>query len=115
MTDAILQVGPGVFIIAVVWIAALGFGIILLRAAGSAKLGVIPVFSLALTITLALVFFPRHPENPPSFRVIEIVDTFFIGRYILLAVAGLVFLVAFFMMLPFYLLEPVSVKAMRTF
>ncbi|KAJ0061725.1 hypothetical protein NL108_007080, partial [Boleophthalmus pectinirostris] len=34
-------------------------------------LGVIPVFLLALIITLGLVFFPRSPETPPPFKEIE--------------------------------------------
>ncbi|XP_041657811.1 transmembrane protein 218 [Cheilinus undulatus] len=114
MTNTVLEVGTGIFIIALVWIAASVFGLMLLRASGSAKLGVIPLFLLAVTITLALIFFPRSPETPTPFKEIEIVDTLFIGRYILLVVASLVFLVAFFMLLPFHLLEPVHAKALRT-
>ncbi|KAM4727100.1 transmembrane protein 218 [Anableps anableps] len=114
MTNAVLQVGSGVVVIVIVWIAALVVAIILLRAAGSAKLGVIPIVLLALTITLVLVFFPRSPETPPPFTEIEIVDTLFIGRYILLAVASAVFLGASFMLLPLHFLEPVHAKALRT-
>ncbi|XP_008301060.1 transmembrane protein 218 [Stegastes partitus] len=114
MSDTVLGVGTGIFIIAVVWIAALVFGTMLLRASGSAKLGVIPVFLLALTITLVLVLFPRTPETPPPFKEIEIVDTLFIGRYVLLAVVSAVFLVALFMLLPLHFLEPVYAKALRT-
>ncbi|XP_047463221.1 transmembrane protein 218 [Mugil cephalus] len=114
MSNTVLQVGTGVFIIAVAWVAALVFGMMLLRASGSAKFGVIPVFLLALTITLVLVFFPRSPETPPPFKEIEIVDTLFIGRYVLLAVVSVVFLVVFFMLLPFHFLEPVYAKALRT-
>uniref|UniRef100_A0A3Q1EGE8 Transmembrane protein 218 n=1 Tax=Acanthochromis polyacanthus TaxID=80966 RepID=A0A3Q1EGE8_9TELE len=113
MANTVLEVGTGVFVIAVVWIAALVFGMMLLRASGSA-LGVIPVFLLALTITLALVLFPRTPETPPPFKELQIVDTLFIGRYVLLAVVSAVFLVAFFMLLPFHFLEPVYAKALRT-
>uniref|UniRef100_UPI0037E97141 transmembrane protein 218 n=1 Tax=Semicossyphus pulcher TaxID=241346 RepID=UPI0037E97141 len=114
MGNTVLEVGTGIFIIAVVWIAAVVFGMMLLRASGSAKLGVIPVFLLALAITLTLVFFPRSPETTAPFKEIQIVDTLFIGRYVLLAVASLVFLVAFFMLLPFHFLEPVYAKALRT-
>ncbi|XP_043996048.1 transmembrane protein 218 [Gambusia affinis] len=115
MTNNVLQVGTGVVVIVIVWIAALVAGTILLRADGSAKLGVIPTTLLALTITLVLVFFPRSPEMPFPFKEIEIVDTFFIGRYVLLAVVGTVFLVAFFMLLPLHFLEPVHAKALRTY
>ncbi|XP_028277885.1 transmembrane protein 218 [Parambassis ranga] len=114
MTNAVLQLGTGVFVIAMVWVAALVFGMLLLRASGSAKLGVIPVFLLALTITLTLVFFPRSPETPPPFKEIQIVDTLFIGRYVLLAVVSAIFLVVLFLLLPFHFLEPVHAKALRT-
>ncbi|XP_069021149.1 transmembrane protein 218 isoform X1 [Embiotoca jacksoni] len=114
MANTVLEVGTGVFIIGVVWIVAVVFGMMLLRASGSAKLGVIPVFLLALTITLTLVFFPRSPETPPLFEEIKIVDALFIGRYVLLAVGSAVFLVALFMLLPFHFLEPVYAKALRT-
>ncbi|KAM3602075.1 uncharacterized protein V6R79_023895 [Siganus canaliculatus] len=114
MANTVLEVGTGVFVIALVWILALVFGTMLLRASGSAKLGVIPVFLLALTVTLALIFFPRNPETAPLFKEVEIVDTLFIGRYVLLAVASAVFLVALFMLLPFHFLEPVYAKALKT-
>ncbi|XP_040929748.1 transmembrane protein 218 isoform X1 [Betta splendens] len=78
------------------------------------QLGVIPIFLVALTITLVLVFFPRSQETVPPFKQIEIVDTLFIGRYVLLAVVSAVFLVAFFMLLPLHFLEPVYAKALRT-
>lgn len=114
MANTVLGVGTGVFVIVAVWIVALVFGILLLRASGSAKLGVLPVFLLALTITLVLVFFPRSPETPLPFKDIEIVDTLFIGRYVLLAVVSTSFLVAFFVLLPFHFLEPVYAKPLKT-
>ncbi|XP_037605332.1 transmembrane protein 218 [Sebastes umbrosus] len=113
MVSTVMEVGTGVFIIGLVWISAALIGMILLRDT-TGKLGVIPVFLLALTITLVLVFFPRSPETPPPFKEIEIVDTLFIGRYVLLAVVSAVFLVVFFMLLPFHFLEPVYAKALRT-
>ncbi|KAM3602076.1 uncharacterized protein V6R79_023895 [Siganus canaliculatus] len=72
MANTVLEVGTGVFVIALVWILALVFGTMLLRASGSAKLGVIPVFLLALTVTLALIFFPRNPETAPLFKEVEV-------------------------------------------
>ncbi|XP_034406438.1 transmembrane protein 218 [Cyclopterus lumpus] len=114
MASTVLDVGTGVFVIAIVWILLLVFGMMLLRASGSAKLGIIPVFLLALTITLVLVFFPRRPETAAPFKETEIVDTLFIGRYVLLAVVSAVFLLVFFMLLPFHFLEPVYAKALRT-
>ncbi|XP_026184148.1 transmembrane protein 218 [Mastacembelus armatus] len=114
MANTVMEVGTGVLVLAVVWIAALVFGMMLLRASGSARLGVIPIFLLVLTITLALVLFPRAPETTPSFKEIKIVDSLFIGRYVLLGVACVVFLVVFFMLLPFHFLQPVYAKALKT-
>lgn len=45
-----------------------------------ARLGVIPVFLLALTITLVLVFFPRSPETPPAFKEIEVSHSLFANQ-----------------------------------
>ncbi|KAM4620786.1 transmembrane protein 218 [Polymixia lowei] len=114
MASMVSGVGTGVFLVALVWILALVFGMILLRASGPVKLGVVPVFLLALIITLALVFFPRSPETTSPFKEMEIVDTFFIGRYVLLSVVSAVFLVALFMLLPHHCLEPVYAKPLRT-
>ncbi|XP_034034774.1 transmembrane protein 218 [Thalassophryne amazonica] len=114
MSATVLGVGTGVFIIGVVWILAAVFGMMLLRAAGPTQLGVIPVFLLALLITLALVYFPRSPETPTTFKELKIVDTLFIGRYILLAVVSSIFLLAVFMLLPFHFLELVYAKPLKT-
>ncbi|CAL8305383.1 transmembrane protein 218 [Gadus morhua] len=107
-------VGTGVFLIVLIWILALIFGIILLRGSGPIRLGVVPVFLVALIITLVLVFFPRTSENIPPFQEAEIVDQLFIGRYVLLSVASVAFLAALFMLLPYHLLEPVYAKPLRT-
>lgn len=114
MAGTVLGVGTGVFLIALIWIVALVMGMLLLRASGPTKLGVVPVFLLALIVTLALVFFPRSSETPSPFREKEIVDTFFIGRYVLLALSSLVFLVAIFILLPHYFLTPIYAKPLRT-
>ncbi|KAM9385546.1 transmembrane protein 218 isoform 2-T2 [Pholidichthys leucotaenia] len=114
MVTTVLEVGTGVFVVVLVWVAALVFGLLLLRASGSARLGVVPVLLLALTITLVLVLFPRSPETPPPFKEIKIDDTLFIGRYALLAVASVVFLASLFMLLPLHFLEPVYAKALKT-
>ncbi|XP_028321980.1 transmembrane protein 218 [Gouania willdenowi] len=114
MANTVLEVGTGVFIIALVWISALVFGMFLIRASGAAKLGVIPLFLLAVTVTLVLLLFPRSPETTTPFKETQIVDSLFICRYVLLAVASLVFLLASFMLLPFHFLEPVYAKALRT-
>ncbi|CAN9501387.1 unnamed protein product [Ophioblennius macclurei] len=113
MSNTVLEVGTGVFIIALVWIGTLLFGMFLLKASGSAKLGIIPVFLLALSVTLLLVFFPRSEEAPPPYKETRIVDQLFITRYVLLAVTGVIFLVAFVLLLPFHLMDPVYAKPLR--
>ncbi|XP_036381493.1 transmembrane protein 218 [Megalops cyprinoides] len=114
MAGTVLGVGTGVFLIALIWIVALVLGVLFSRATGPTKLTVIPVFFLALVTTLVLVFFPRSAEMPSPIREVEIVDSFFIGRYVLLSVVSLVFLVAFFMLLPMHFLEPIYAKPLRT-
>ncbi|XP_026856382.2 transmembrane protein 218 [Electrophorus electricus] len=108
-----LGVGTGVCLIATVWIVTFVLSLILSRTAGPTKLGIIPIVFLALTVTLILVLFPRAPEAPSSVKETEIVDAFFIGRYVLLSVVIVVFLAALFMLLPLYLLEPVYAKPLR--
>ncbi|XP_056592190.1 transmembrane protein 218 isoform X3 [Triplophysa dalaica] len=114
MAEMVLGVGTGVFIVALVWIVTLALSIILSRATGPTKLGIVPIFLLALTITLVLVFFPRATEVPSTEREFEIVDTFFIGRYVLLSLVSVVFLAGLFMLLPLHFLEPVYAKPLRT-
>ncbi|KAK3522011.1 hypothetical protein QTP70_021393, partial [Hemibagrus guttatus] len=80
---------------------------------GKQRLGIVPLVLLALTITLILVFFPRASELPSPVKETQIVDTFFIGRYVLLAVASVIFLASLFLLLPFHLLEPVYAKPLR--
>ncbi|XP_061659452.1 transmembrane protein 218 isoform X1 [Syngnathoides biaculeatus] len=121
MAITVLGVGTGVFVITAVWIVTFLLCLMLLRASGSSKptgslmLGVVPVFILALTITLGLVFFPQSPTTPSAFRETEIVDTLFIARYVLLALISVLFLCALFLLLPFHFLEPVYAKALRTY
>uniref|UniRef100_A0A8C6YS80 Transmembrane protein 218 n=1 Tax=Nothoprocta perdicaria TaxID=30464 RepID=A0A8C6YS80_NOTPE len=50
---------------------------------------------------------PRIPLSP------QIVDTFFIGRYVLLAVLGLLFLGSLFLVLLYHVAEPVYAKPLR--
>ncbi|XP_017546777.1 transmembrane protein 218 [Pygocentrus nattereri] len=113
MAGAVLGVGTGVFLIALIWIVALVLGLLLSRASAPTKLLIIPIVLLALTVTLILVFFPRAPEVPSPVKEMQIVDTFFIGRYVLLSIVSVMFLAALFTLLPFHLLEPVYAKPVR--
>ncbi|MBN3278045.1 TM218 protein, partial [Polyodon spathula] len=113
MAGTVLGVGIGVVLIAVVWCVALVLCLLLCRASGSAKFAVIPVFLIALIITLVLIFFPRASETPSAVTQGVIVDTFFIGRYFLVSIMGVIFLASLFLVLPFHILEPVYAKPLR--
>ncbi|KAL2094343.1 hypothetical protein ACEWY4_009062 [Coilia grayii] len=114
MTGMVFGVGTGVFLIALVWIVAFVLTMLLSRTTGIIKLAIVPVLLLALIITLILLFFPRGSEVPSPVKEVQIVDTLFIGRYVLLSVVCVVFLAALFMLLPLHLLEPVYAKPLRT-
>ncbi|KAL4608690.1 transmembrane protein 218-like [Arapaima gigas] len=114
MAVTALGVGEGVFILALIWILTLLFGVFLSRTSGPAKFSIVPLVFLALIITLVLVFFPRSSEVPSPVREVQIVDNFFIGRYVLLSVVSVTFLVALFMLLPVYFLEPLYARPLRT-
>ncbi|XP_068187520.1 transmembrane protein 218 isoform X1 [Antennarius striatus] len=69
MARTVLPIGAGIFVLAVVWIAALVVGVMLLR--GSSKLGAVLVFLLALIITLVLVLFPRSSDTTSPLKEME--------------------------------------------
>ncbi|XP_034292877.1 transmembrane protein 218 isoform X1 [Pantherophis guttatus] len=114
MTGTILGVGPGVFILAVVWVLTLLLCMLLSRAAGLARFSVILVFFAAVIITLTLLLFPRAGKFPAPVIEIKVVDTFFIGRFILLFVLTVVFLGCMFLLLTHHLLQPVYAKPLRS-
>ncbi|XP_072514651.1 transmembrane protein 218 [Salminus brasiliensis] len=113
MAGAVLGVGTGVFLIALSWIVTLVLSLLLSRASAPTKLLIFPIVFLASTITLILVLFPRAPEVPSPVKEMQVVDTFFIGRYVLLSLVSVVFLAALFALLPFHLLEPMYAKPVR--
>ncbi|KAG8434672.1 hypothetical protein GDO86_012873 [Hymenochirus boettgeri] len=110
MTATILGVGPGVFIIAVIWVVTLLLSVLLCRASGKARFWTAMVFILALITTLILVFFPRVSQTPAPAKEIQIVDTFFIGRYILISVMSVIFLGSIFLVFIYHILEPIYAK-----
>ncbi|XP_061448981.1 transmembrane protein 218 [Rhineura floridana] len=114
MSGTVLGVGPGVFILALLWVLTLLLCVLLSRASGLARFSVILVFFAAVIITLALLLFPRASEFPAPATEIKIVDTFFIGRFVLLSILSVVFLGCLFMVLIHHLLQPVYAKPMRT-
>lgn len=63
--------------------------------------------------------FPGRRVLPPARNVcvsflLQIVDTFFIGRFVLLAVMSLVLLGCLFLLLIYHLMEPVFAKPLRS-
>ncbi|XP_048873695.1 transmembrane protein 218 [Brienomyrus brachyistius] len=113
MPGTVLGVGPGVFLLGLIWIATLLLAVLLSRASRSAKFSIIPLILLAIVVTLVLLFFPRSSEIPTPVREVETVDGFFVGRYVLLSVAGAAFLAALFLLLPLHFLTPVYAKPLQ--
>ncbi|XP_060643607.2 transmembrane protein 218 [Anolis sagrei] len=113
MPGTVLGVGPGVFILALLWVLTLLLCVVLSRASGLARFSVILVFFAAVIITLALLLFPRASELPTPATEIKIVDTFFLGRFVLLAILSMIFLGCLFLVLIHHVLQPVYAKPMR--
>ncbi|XP_003417476.2 transmembrane protein 218 [Loxodonta africana] len=114
MAGTVLGVGTGVFILALLWVLVLLLCALLSRASGVARFSVIFVFLGAVIITSVLVLFPRASEFPTPEVEIKIVDTFFIGRYVLLAFLSAIFLGGLFLVLIHYILEPIYAKPLRS-
>ncbi|XP_068094999.1 transmembrane protein 218 isoform X2 [Hyperolius riggenbachi] len=114
MASTVLGVGTGVFILAVIWVVTLLLCVLLSRASGATRFLSVVFFLLALIVTLILVFFPRASETSTQQKEVQIVDTFFIGRYVLLSVMSVIFLASVFLSVVYYVLEPVYAKPLRS-
>ncbi|GAB5577223.1 transmembrane protein 218 [Panthera pardus] len=115
MAGTVLGVGAGVFILALLWVLVLLLCVLLSRASGVARFSVIFVFLGALIITSVLLVFPRASEVPAPEVEMKIVDSFFIGRYVLLAFLTAVFLGGLFLVLIHHILEPIYAKPLRSY
>ncbi|KFP04479.1 Transmembrane protein 218, partial [Calypte anna] len=113
MAAMALGLGPGVLLLMLLWGLALLLGVALTRAAGEARFAVVPVVLGAAVLSAALLLFPREGEHPVTAAADEIVDTFFIGRFVLLAVMSLVSLGCLFLLLVHHLTEPVYAKPLH--
>ncbi|KAJ6658640.1 hypothetical protein lerEdw1_019800 [Lerista edwardsae] len=113
MSGTVIGVGPGVFILALLWVLTLVLCVLLSRTSGLARFSIILVFLAAVIITLVLCLFPRASEYPGPAAEVKIVDTFFIGRYVLLSLSILIFLGCLFLILIHHLLQPVYAKPIR--
>ncbi|XP_003472758.1 transmembrane protein 218 [Cavia porcellus] len=114
MAGTVLGVGAGVFILALLWVLVLLLCVLLSRASGVARLSVVFVFLAAVIVTAVLLLFPRASEFPDLAVEMKIVDAFFIGRYVLLAFLGTVFLASLFLVLTHHVLEPIYAKPLRS-
>nr|XP_020856350.1 transmembrane protein 218-like [Phascolarctos cinereus] len=114
MAGAVLGVGAGVFILALLWVLVLLLCVLLCRASGLARFFVIFVFLAAVIITSVLLLFPRATEVPTPEVEIKIMDKFFIGRYVLLAFLSIFFLGSLFLVLIHHILEPIYAKPLRS-
>nr|XP_033773380.1 transmembrane protein 218 [Geotrypetes seraphini]XP_033773382.1 transmembrane protein 218 [Geotrypetes seraphini]XP_033773383.1 transmembrane protein 218 [Geotrypetes seraphini]XP_033773384.1 transmembrane protein 218 [Geotrypetes seraphini] len=113
MAGMVLGVGSGVFILALLWVLALFLCLFLSRASGFARVSIILIFILALIVTLILLFLPRDTQTPAPVKEIQIVDTFFIGRYFLVSVLSVIFLGSLFLLLIYHIMEPISTKPLH--
>ncbi|XP_048199670.1 transmembrane protein 218 [Perognathus longimembris pacificus] len=114
MAGTVLGVGAGVFILALLWVSVLLLCVLLSRASGIARFSIIFVFLGAMVITSVLLLFPRASELPAPEVEMKIVDTFFIGRYVLLTLLSIVFLGGLFLVLTHHVLEPIYAKPLRS-
>ncbi|XP_044114072.1 transmembrane protein 218 [Neovison vison] len=115
MAGTVLGVGAGVFLLALLWVLVLLLCVLLSRASGIARFSVVFVFLGALIVTSVLLLFPRAGEAPAPEVEVKIVDSFFIGRYVLLAFLTAVFLGGVFLVLIHHVLEPIYAKPLRSY
>uniref|UniRef100_UPI00398EB63F transmembrane protein 218 isoform X1 n=2 Tax=Pristiophorus japonicus TaxID=55135 RepID=UPI00398EB63F len=116
MSNVVMGVGAGVFILAIIWILFLLIAMMLSRTGGVVSwLSIILLFLLALMITMILVFFPRAKETPEMTTEAVIFDSFFIGRYCLLCILIVAVLTGLILLCPHYLLEHIEAKPLRNY
>ncbi|KAM7082974.1 transmembrane protein 218 isoform 1-T1 [Ciconia maguari] len=114
MAGMALGLGPGVLLLQLLWGLALLLCLVLSRAAGRARFAAVLVTLGAAILSAALLLFPREDERPATAAADEIVDTFFIGRFVLLAVMSLVLLGCLFLLLIYHLMEPIYAKPLHS-
>ncbi|NXP47016.1 TM218 protein, partial [Heliornis fulica] len=138
MAGTVLGVGPGVLALQLLWGLALLLCLAISRGAGRARgwgggvwnqaagaeaappastsrrFAVALVALGAAILSAVLLLFPREDESPAPAAATEIVDTFLIGRFVLLAVMSLVALGCLFLFLVHHLMEPVHAKRLHS-
>ncbi|XP_021231856.1 transmembrane protein 218 [Numida meleagris] len=113
MAGAVLGVGPGALLLAGLWLLALLLCVLLARAPGAARLAALLVPLGAALLTAALLLYPREDGSPGPPAGPQIVDSFLVGRLVLLVAMALLFL-GCLLLLGTHLLEPVHAKALRS-
>ncbi|TRZ14786.1 hypothetical protein HGM15179_012347 [Zosterops borbonicus] len=108
-----LGVGPGVLALLLLWAVA-GLLLLALLRARRARVAAVPLSLGAAALTAALLLFPRDGPSPAPPGAPQIVDTFLIGRFVLLAVMSLVFLGCLFLFLIYHLMEPLYAKPLHS-
>ncbi|XP_043846512.1 transmembrane protein 218 isoform X2 [Dromiciops gliroides] len=93
MSAIVLGVGAGVFILALLWVLVFLVCVLLSRVSGPAR---------ATEVTIQEV-------------EIKIIDKFFIGRYVLLAILSIFFFGSLFLVLIHHVLEPIYAKPLRSY
>ncbi|XP_048824305.1 transmembrane protein 218 [Lagopus muta] len=112
MAGTALGAGPGALLLAGLWALALLLCLLLARASGAARLAALLVPLCAALLSAALLLYPREDGSagPPAGP--QIVDTFLVGRLVLLAFMALL-LLGCGLLLGMHLLEPIHAKALR--
>ncbi|XP_065594695.1 transmembrane protein 218 [Cyrtonyx montezumae] len=113
MAGAVLGAGPGVLLLSALWVLAVLLCVLLARATGAARLGALLVPLGAALLSAALLLYPREDGSPGPPAGPQIVDTFLVGRLLLLATMALL-LLGCLLLLGTQLVEPVHAKALRS-
>ncbi|XP_015739591.2 transmembrane protein 218 [Coturnix japonica] len=107
-----VAVGPGAVLLAGLWGAALLLCLLLARAHGATRLWALPVPLCAALLSAALLLYPREDGTAGPGPGPQIVDTFVVGRLVLLVFMALL-LVGCVLLLGMHLLEPIHARPLR--
>lgn len=100
MSIHVLGVGLGVFIVLLLWTASLLICFVFWKSKGPASFVGFGFSSVALLITIVLLFIPKAPETSQVTSETKVYDDLYIGRIILVIIMG-VFAVTSFALLIF--------------
>ncbi|XP_072211112.1 transmembrane protein 218 [Excalfactoria chinensis] len=104
--------GPGVVLLAGLWALALLFCLMLALSPGATRLSALLVPLCTAVLSALLLLYPREDGSAGPPPGPQIVDTFLVGRLVLLAFMALL-LLGCALLLGMHLLEPIHAKALR--